>query len=228
VRKRLAVRQQLVGVITSPGDLNLAVRMRSPPDLFELRLDCLLPIVVHLEKKLRRLRAPLIITARSPHEGGAHSLSVRERRDLLIRFLPYAQYVDIELRSATGLSSVLRLAQEKKLKQIISYHDFKSTPALRVLLNKARAAKAHGANIFKIATRTDTPVDLTRLLNLMMNDNISVRISSMGIGELGAISRVLLARAGSALVYGSVGTRANVEGQLSLAKLQELGIPPRG
>jgi 3-dehydroquinate dehydratase-1 len=201
--------------------------MRRPPDLFELRLDCLLRTLVHLEKKLPRLRAPLIITARSPHEGGANSLSIRQRRDLLTRFLPYAQYVDIELRSAIGLRSVLRLAKHKKIRRIISYHHFKSTPAVRVLLTKARAAKAHGANIFKIATRTDTPRDLTRLLNLVMNDNIGVRVSSMGIGELGAISRVLLARAGSALVYGSVGTRSNVEGQLSVAKLQELGIRSR-
>lgn len=211
----------------SPGDLDVAARMHSPPDLFELRLDCLLPTVVHLENKLPRLRAPLIITARSPHEGGANTLSIRQRGELLTRFLPYAQYVDVELRSAVGLRSVLRLAQRKKLRRIISYHNFKSTPALPVLLTKARTAKARGANIFKIATRTETPMDLTRLLNFMMHDNIGVVVSAMGIGELGAISRVLLARAGSALVYGSVGTRPNVEGQLSLRQVQELGIGSR-
>lgn len=225
MRKRVALRQQIVGVITSAAELDVAMQMRRPPDLFELRLDYLVRRVGQLEKKIPRLRVPLIITARSPHEGGANSLSIRQRRDLLTRFLSSAQYVDVELRSAVGLQSVLRFAQQKKLKRIISYHNFKSTPALRVLLTRARSAKAHGADILKIATRTETAMDVTRLLNFMTHENIGVPVSLMGIGQLGAISRVLLARVGSVLVYGSVGTRANVEGQLSVAQLQELGIP---
>jgi 3-dehydroquinate dehydratase len=46
----------------------------------------------------------------------------------------------------------------------------------------------------------------------------------MGIGKLGAISRVLLARAGSALVYASIAERSDIEGQLSLEQLRGLGI----
>ncbi len=46
----------------------------------------------------------------------------------------------------------------------------------------------------------------------------------MGIGKLGAISRVLLARAGSALVYASLTAATDIEGQLSLEQLRALGI----
>jgi len=46
----------------------------------------------------------------------------------------------------------------------------------------------------------------------------------MGIGRLGAISRVLLARAGSALVYASVAAGTDIEGQFSLEQLRTLGI----
>jgi 3-dehydroquinate dehydratase len=46
----------------------------------------------------------------------------------------------------------------------------------------------------------------------------------MGIGKLGAISRVLLARTGSALVYASVRDATDIEGQLSLEQLRALGI----
>jgi 3-dehydroquinate dehydratase len=46
----------------------------------------------------------------------------------------------------------------------------------------------------------------------------------MGIGRLGAISRVLLARAGSVLIYTSLGPAADVEGQLSLEQLRALGF----
>src|SRR5438067_8603588 len=87
------LRSRIVGVIASHADLDRAMRMRKPPDLFELRLDCLARIADQLEHKVSRLRAPLIITARHPQEGGANKLSLRQRRDLLTRFLHYEVYV---------------------------------------------------------------------------------------------------------------------------------------
>ena len=223
-RSSATQRSRVVGVIASRVDLDQALRMPKPPDLFELRLDRLAGIVDQLENKLPRLRAPLIITARHPQEGGGNKLSLRQRRDVLTRFLPHADYVDVELRSASALRSLLTLAKQKKVRCIISFHNFKSTPPLRVLRTKARAAKTHGADIFKIATRTDTPGQLARLLDFIAKKDIDLPVSAMGIGKLGAISRVLLARAGSALVYGSVGAETDIEGQLSLKQLRALGI----
>ena len=217
-------RSRVVGVIASRADLNCAMRMRRWPGVFEVRLDSLACDVRKWENKLPRLRAPLIVTARHPHEGGSNKLSLRERRDLLSRGLPYATYIDVELRSAFSLRSLLELADQKKIWRIISFHNFKSTPPVRILLAKARAAKKHGANIFKVATRTDTPVQLARLLDFITNKNLDVPVSAMGIGKLGAISRVLLARAGSAFVYASISTRTNIEGQLSLEQLRRLGV----
>ena len=48
----------------------------------------------------------------------------------------------------------------------------------------------------------------------------------MGIGKLGAISRVLLVRAGSVLIYASLGAVTDVEGQPSLEQLRALGLGP--
>jgi 3-dehydroquinate dehydratase type I len=109
------------------------------------------------------------------------------------------------------------------VRRIISFHDSKSTPP-RVLRAKARAAKTNGADIFKVATRTDTPGQLARLLDFITWKVIDLSVSAMGIGKLGAISRVLLARSGSALVYGSVGAQTDIEGQLSLKQLRALGV----
>src|SRR5437667_6540910 len=223
-RNSATKRPRVIGVIASRADLGRALRMRKPPDLFELRLDRLAGIVDQLENKLPRLAAPLIIPARHPQEGGGKKWSLRQRRDVLTRFLPHADYVDVELRSASALRSLLMLAKQKKVRRIISFHNFKSTPPLRVLRAKARAAKAHGADIFKVAARTDTPVQLTRLLDFIAKKEIDLPVSAMGIGELGAISRVLLARAGSALVYASVAAGTDIEGQLSLKQLRTLGI----
>jgi 3-dehydroquinate dehydratase I len=203
------------------------MRMRKPPDLFEVRLDRLVRLVDKLENELPQLRAPLIITARHPREGGENKLSLQQRRDLLTRFLPYARYLDVELRSASALHALLNSSDQKKVRRIISFHNFKSTPPPRILSAKARAAKAHGADVFKIATRTDTPIELARLLSFITNKNVDLPVSAMGIGKLGAISRVLLARAGSALVYASVAAASDIEGQLSLEQLRLLGIASR-
>ena len=225
-RRSTKRRPRIVGVIASRDDLEQALRMRQPPDLFELRLDRLAGIVGRVETKLPKLRAPLIITARHPNEGGSGRLSLRQRRALLNRFLTHADYLDVELRSARALRVLLAIAKTKKVRRIISFHDFKSTPSARLLVAKAHNAKALRADIFKVATRTDTPTELGRLLEFITKNRVNVRLAVMGIGGLGAISRVLLTRAGSVLIYASLGPMTDVEGQLSLEQLRALGFGP--
>ena len=217
---------RVVGVIASCDDLEQALRMRRPPDLFELRLDRLAGIVGRVETKLPKLRAPLIITARHPNEGGSGRLSLRQRRALLSRFLTHADYLDVELRSTRALQALLAIAKTKNVRRIISFHNFKSTPSERILATKAREAKSQGADIFKVATRTDTPMELGRLVEFMTSNRLDLAVAVMGFGKLGAISRVLLARAGSVLIYASVGAATDVEGQLSLEQLRALGFGP--
>ncbi len=225
VRPAIKRSPRIVGVIASRVDLDRAVRMHRPPDLFELRLDRLPAAAVdRLENMLPKLGAPLIITARHPQEGGAGKLSLRKRRALLTRFLTCADYVDVELRSAIAMRSLLALAGKKKVCRIISFHSFKSTPSARLLSAKARQARTHRADIFKVATRTDKPVELRRLLDFTTNCRVNLPVAVMGVGQLGAISRVLLARAGSVLTYASLGAASDIEGQLSLEQLAHLGI----
>lgn len=215
-----------MGVITSRAELDFAIRMRQPPDLFELRLDHLGRIVDQVEKKLPGLRAPLIITARHPNEGGRNKLSLQQRRDLLARFLRHANYVDVELRSARALDSLLQLARKQNVRRIISVHYLKRTPSPSVLRAKARAGKMHGADIFKVATRTDTPAQLARLVDFITKKDVDLALSAMGIGKLGAASRVLLACCGSALLYASLG-ESDIEGQMSLQQFRALGFGRR-
>jgi 3-dehydroquinate dehydratase I len=216
-------RVRLVGVITSPAELDFAIRMREPPDLFELRLDRLARGIDRLENKICRLSAPLIVTARHPMEAGANRLSPRQRHNLLARFLSRARYIDVELRSAALFRSLLRLARKQNVRRIISAHHLKTTPSLSRLRTQARAAKRYGADIFKVATRTDTPAQLTRLIDFATAKDVDVAVSGMGIGKLGTASRLLLACCGTALVYVSLG-RSDIEGQISLEQMRVLGF----
>jgi 3-dehydroquinate dehydratase-1 len=193
--------------------------MRNPPDLFELRLDALVGSIESIRTGIDKLPAPFIITARHPREGGANQLSPRRRGELLLSFLPHAAWVDIELRSVRTLTPVLQAARARNLHVIISFHDFAGTPSAARLDQIAGKAQSLGRNFVKIATRTDTPEELKRLLDFFERSQRARKVAVMGIGKLGRASRLKLARRGCALNYAHLGT-ARVAGQLSIPELR--------
>jgi 3-dehydroquinate dehydratase I len=209
----------IVGVIFSRADLERAIRMRKPPDLFELRLDRLATCIDEVNAAIDDLPAPFIITARDPREGGANHLSTPRRRALLHQFLPRAARVDVELRSAHSLAPVLRFAHAHGIPTIISFHDFKTTPPATRLDEIVSGARSLGADAVKIATRTDTPAQLTALLDFCEHQGDRENLVAMGIGKLGRASRLELARRGCLLNYAHLGSPA-VAGQLSIRDLR--------
>jgi len=210
---------KIVGVIFSWADLQRALRMRNPPGLFELRLDALTAKRDEVEATLADLPAPLIITARHPCEGGLNQLSARKRQILLRRFLPHAAYVDIELRSVDKSAPVLAEARAKGVRTIISFHDFNETPSRRRLDEIARAARSWGVDLLKIATRTDTQAQLSRLLEFFLETSLQIPMAAMGIGRLGRTARRQLLKQGSILNYVHLG-RTGIAGQPSLSEIR--------
>ena len=213
---------QIVGVIFSRADLQRALRMRQPPDLFELRLDRLVNCIDEVKAAIDRLPARFIITARDPREGGANHLSAPRRRALLLQFLPRAAWVDVELRSARLLQSVLRSAEAKNIRKIISFHDFESTPSASRLDKIASDARSLGADVIKVATRTDTFAQFDRLLDFFDRPRAAA-VAAMGMGKLGRASRLELARRDSVLKYAHLGSPA-APGHVSIRDLR----PARG
>jgi 3-dehydroquinate dehydratase-1 len=210
---------KIVGVIFSRADFRRALRMEKPPNLFELRLDRLVNCIDEVNATSGALPAPFIATARAPREGGANDLSARRRRALLLDFLPRATWVDVEFRSALSLEPVLRSAATHDVRTIISFHDFKTTPHASRLDDIVSGAVSLGADIIKVATRTDTPAQLEALLDFFDRQNGPAKVVAMGIGKLGRASRLELARRGCRLNYAHLGSSA-AAGQLSIQALR--------
>jgi 3-dehydroquinate dehydratase-1 len=208
---------QIVGVIFSRSDFQRALRMRRPPNLFELRLDALVADLDAVQREIDKLPAPFIITARHPREGGVHDLSPGRRRGLLRKFLRYASYIDVELRSTGSSAAILDAARAKNIRTIISYHDFSGTPSAADLNEIGGAAKSLGADLLKIATTTDTPEQLARLQQFFLSHRRKIRIVAMGMGKLGRTARLWCAKHGSVLNYAHLGV-AQIDGQLSVAQ----------
>lgn len=225
-RSQLPRRGANVAVIASDADLRCALRLRRQPDFFELRLDAFRRTSGKLLETGPRLRAPLIVTARHPAEGGLHNLRPAERRSLLTQFLPMAAYVDIELRSLPYMQPVLDDARKHGVGNIISVHDFRRTPAHGRLKRLAFAARDHGADIFKIATRADDPRGALRLIDFFFETKEMMPISAMAMGRDARELRLFLAREGSSLNYTHL-KAAQAPGQWSLTAFRRALAPPR-
>jgi 3-dehydroquinate dehydratase-1 len=192
----------VVGTIPSSAALQLALRLKpGAVDLFELRVDHFAGDPEPLLRAAARLRAPRIVTVRHRAEGGAAELSAARRRELFGRFLPLAQFIDIELRSLHALAGVADDARLAGAGVIVSAHFFKNTPPLARLKALRERARVAGADIFKIATLTRTLGNVLSLARLLVPAP-RVETSVMGMGECGKLSRLLLACAGSRLNYG--------------------------
>jgi 3-dehydroquinate dehydratase I len=217
--KKGAAASRLVGVVASPEALGHAMRLRRPPDFFELRLDALRNSLGEVTRAIPKLRAPLILTARHPAERGHGGLNLVARQALLERFLDHAAFIDLELRSGREMKALIRKARQRHVGLILSWHDFHDTPARAELVRKTKSAAAAGAAIFKIATRTDKPAQLARLISFFETTRATLPIAAMGMGKLGLASRRQLAQLGSALNYVSLG-KETIEGQPSLSQLR--------
>lgn len=189
-------------------------------DLLELRLDSLGLPAAELHTHARALPLPLLITARHPEEGGDGNLGAAERAALLDSHLDIAALMDVELRSAMDLQGVISKAKSRAVGVIGSFHDFNSTPGDEVLKGAVDFALQFKFDAVKIATTLHSADDLARLLHLLAGEK-RIPLSVMGMGGLGRISRIALARCGSILNYGYVG-ESNAPGQLPARRLKEI------
>ncbi len=146
---------------------------------------------------------PLIATIRSKAEGGAWEGSEKARLTLFQALAPEADALDIELSSGKILADVINAAHKNNALAIVSFHDFSGTPpggALADIIKKAKAAKA---DIVKIATTANTPDDV-RVLTRLLLDHPDERLIVIGMGPLGAITRLAFPAYGSLLTFASV------------------------
>jgi 3-dehydroquinate dehydratase-1 len=211
----------IVGTVHSPVALRHALRLRpGEVDLLEIRVDRFARDLCPLLRAVRRLPAPLILTVRHPAEGGATNLSLARRRELYAQFLAVASWIDVEWRSLSGLSSIIRLARAHRIGLIVSTHYFDSTPPAAQLVRLRQRAHRAGADVFKCATHLAGPADLVQLIRFLKRSS-QIQTSVMGIGKLGKISRLVLARFGSVLNYGYLG-EPQVPGQWEATKLAAL------
>ncbi len=193
-------------------------------EVLEFRLDNLFDSAEAATKVMRTVENPALLTVRRADEGGASDIPDETRLALYSQQLDAVELIDTEISSleSSSFAGFADIVQKADVKLVASFHDFESWPGIDVIKAKVDAAYELGAEVPKIAIVIDEMKDLFTLAQLVEFHRSEGRlISAMGMGPLGKVSRLLLAKAGSCLNYGYLHT-PNAPGQWSADDLKRL------
>jgi 3-dehydroquinate dehydratase/shikimate dehydrogenase len=178
-------------------------------DLVELRLDSVRDPDV--AAALAGRRRPAIVTCRPAWEGGDFHGSEEERHELLEQALALgAEYVDLEWNAR--FDRLIAATEGRRI--ILSSHDFERVPS--DLAARARAMRATGAEVIKLAAKANRLADTLSLMRLGQDIGREGSVVVIAMGECGIASRVLASRFGSQWSYAGPVASA---GQLSASML---------
>lgn len=181
--------------ITAPttAELRRQRDLVTDADLVELRLDSVSDPDVAAALDGRKL--PVIVTIRAKWEGGGFAGSEDERKAMLRQALELgADYVDVEWRA-----NFTDLIADYGRRIVLSSHDFDGVPPN--LAEQARAMRATGAGIVKIAVKASRLSDCITLLDLSRTFGEHERAVLIAMGDAGLPTRILAQRFGSAWTY---------------------------
>jgi 3-dehydroquinate dehydratase / shikimate dehydrogenase len=196
-------------------------------DIVELRADCLVSTdTASLLQTIGDQKRQLILTLRSPEEGGQSEIDFEARRRFWTNLngLPANSLIDLELDLVEEFSqgeSATRLPVDWA-HVICSHHDFKRTPAdLPKILDRMAETPA---GIIKIAVQANDTIDCLTLFDVLDRANLKSRkIIAVSMGQAGVMTRVLGPSRGSFLTYGSLDDESGTApGQLQAADLRDV------
>jgi 3-dehydroquinate dehydratase-1 len=200
-------------------------------DIIEIRMDHLkgsisastLDTLVDLR---RDADLPMIVTIRPEREGGGYKGNEEERIGLLKEvILRGFEYIDLELRMDGLLrQELIKVAKEKNVKTIISYHDYNKTPSYSELLKKVTECQNVKGDYAKVAVYNHSIEDAYNVLLAAHKAGSSqVPCIVMGMGVAGYITRFMAPYVGCKIVYSSLDSQRKVEeGQIPISILKEL------
>ncbi|MCL1865634.1 MAG: type I 3-dehydroquinate dehydratase [Spirochaetes bacterium] len=185
-------------------------------ELSEVRLDRLVFNKDDISK-LFSAKNSTIVTYR-PTEVVTES----ERKKWLIAAINAgAQYVDIEVESSDDFKNdITRTAKSKGCKIIVSYHDYNKTPLINELEEIIKWCFDSKCDIAKICCYANSYEECARLLSLY---GYGDSIISIGMGNMGKITRIASLLLGAAFTYASIDDRKKTApGQIDSRKLKEI------
>jgi 3-dehydroquinate dehydratase-1 len=137
-----------------------------------------------------------------------------------------AAYVDIEIEAETLYKrEIMQTARLQECQVILSYHNYENTPSRKQLETIIEQCFSQGADIVKIACQVHSEADSARILSLYdyPNQLHQGKITAIGMGEKGKITRLAAPLLGAPFTYASQSTgKETAPGQLDKDKLEKI------
>ncbi len=188
-------------------------------DIVELRVDQFgrteTEYILDLVRTAKERKLKVILTVRSPEEGGRE---VKNRREIFERVAPECDYADVELSSRDLIIPVRNSVIKGGGRLIVSFHNFDMTPASWILREIMREGHRYGG-IPKISVKANSYEDVARLLCVGSKEKYDKILIAMG--DVGKISRLAGFIFGSVISYASLG-ESLAPGQLPLEEMVKL------
>lgn len=204
--------------------LNVKKAKEKGADLVELRLDFLKNFNpdYDLEVLIRNSCLPTLVTFRPTWEGGQYDGDESKRRSALCKAMELgADYIDVELKVADQFFDSFGKKKPTKTLIIVSSHNYQSTPSVEEIGNLVSRIQATGADIVKIATTALDITDCARVLQVLTHSQVPV--IGLVMREKGLISRILCAKFGGYLTFGTLEEGAvSAPGQPTIKDLLDL------
>lgn len=193
-------------------------------DLAEVRVDFLKNFSPRndLEALIKQCPLPTLITYRPKWEGGQYDGDENKRQKALQLAMELgADFIDIELKVAHKFYNFIRGKKPEKVKIIVSSHNYECTPSIEEIGDLVARIQATGADIVKVATTALDITDNARMFHIIVN--LQVPMIGLVMGERGLMSRVLAAKYGAFLTFGSIEVGVvSAPGQPTVKDLLEL------
>ncbi|MGZ7160595.1 MAG: type I 3-dehydroquinate dehydratase [Methanobacterium sp.] len=189
--------------------------IKSGADILEFRIDALRnPVADEVNNIIKEINYPIIATNRMKDEGGFFKGSDEERTSLLIEVAPNVDIVDIELQTDEEFRQKVINASKST---IVSYHNFKNTPASSELLNIVKMEQEIG-NIAKFAVMPEDYKDTLTVLEVLSEVQNTIGIA---MGDMGRYTRLVAPVFGSPITYASI-DKESAPGQLDVQTTKEI------
>ncbi|MEK6398971.1 MAG: type I 3-dehydroquinate dehydratase, partial [Terriglobus sp.] len=212
--------------VSGPDMFALAGQTIAACSFLEFRLDSVADPTAQLPHLRAFVAANPQVTAvatcrRQPYGGGFTGTAEQQIGILTSAALAGCELIDIETETAEELGlAALETLRAAGAAVILSWHDFRTTPALAPQLERMAP---FAPDFRKIVPTATTLTDALQLIDLLQQHGQDGRLIAMSMGFRGTLTRVLGPRFGSLFTFASPeGNAGTAPGQVSLSTLQHL------
>ena len=210
----------LMGATLPELEAQLDAVADQPADMIEWRVDALATMadLDHaLEVVTTQSSLPVIATVRTKKQGGLADVSAETYCTCVTQLARLADIVDVEIETPHA-GKLIDTVHHHGAQALGSMHFVRATPGATQLMNTFAREMALGADILKVAARVRTTRDTAALLAAAARiRHWAPPIVAIGMGKLGATTRLMGMTVGNALTFATL-DHASAPGQFSLAQ----------